>query len=216
MSSTAISAQGTVVSIGTGSGGAKTITGVAVGFPTILTSSAHGFNNGDYVTFSGGFTGADAATLNSLAFVVKNVTTNTFAVQADSTGKTITAGTATATPTTFTAIANVKDFTGLDGSASEIDVTNLDSTAKEFRLGLTDPGQFSMNIDYDDANAGHQALRAKQISGVLTPFKVLFLNADVITFSGYVKKMTLTGGVDQVAKTAVDIRISGPVTGFAA
>ncbi len=30
------------------------------------------------------------------------------------------------------------------------------------------------------------------------------------------KKMTLAGGVDQVAKTAVDIRISGPVTGFAA
>jgi hypothetical protein len=216
MSSTAISAQGTTVSIGTGTGGAKTITGVAVGFPTILTATAHGFNNGDYVTFSAAFAGADAATLNSQSAVVKNVTANTFAVNIDTTGKTITAGTATATPTTFTAIANVKDFTGLDGSASEIDVTNLDSTAKEFRLGLTDPGQFSMNIDYDDSNAGHQALRAKQISGVLTPFKVLFLNADVITFSGYVKKMTLSGGVDQVAKTAVDIRISGPVTGFAA
>ncbi|MDB5992400.1 MAG: hypothetical protein JWQ10_3803, partial [Herbaspirillum sp.] len=34
MPSSAISAQGSVVSIGTGTGGAKTISGVALGFPT--------------------------------------------------------------------------------------------------------------------------------------------------------------------------------------
>ncbi len=216
MSSTAISAQGTVLSIGTGSGSAIIPTAIALGYPTILTKSAHGLANGDVVTIAG-FTGADAALFNSLSFVVKNKTTNTFALDVDTTGKTVTvSGSPTATPVTFTAIANVKDFSGLDGSASEIDVTNLDSTAKEFRLGLTDPGQFTMNFDYDDSNAGHQALRAKQISGVLTNFKVLFTNADAITFSGFVKKMTLAGGVDQVAKSSADIRISGAVAGFAA
>lgn len=212
MASSAISAQGSVLAIGTGTGGAKTITGVAVGNPTIITSAAHGFANGDVVTLAG-LTGTDAATLNGLVVSVRNVTANTYAVYVDTTGKAITA-TGTATPVTFTNVANMKDFSGFDGSASEIDVTNLDSTAKEFRLGLTDPGQFTLNIDYDSANAGHVALRAKQVSGLLSNFKLTLPNTNVVTFTGFVKKFSLAGGVDAVAKTAVDIRVSGAVTGL--
>ena len=213
MTSTAIPAQGSVLQIATGSGGAKTITGVALGNPTILTAAAHGFANGDVVTLAA-LTGADAALLNALTISVRNITTNTFAVYVDTTAKTITAGSGTATPVTFTAIANIKDFSGFDGAASEIEVTNLDSIAKEFRLGLTDPGQFTINIDYDNTNAGHVALRAKQVSGLLTNFKFTLPNANVITFTGYVKKFTLAGGVDAVNKTAVDIRVSGAVSGL--
>lgn len=213
MASSAISAQGSVLKIGTGTGGAKTITGVAVGNPTIFTSTAHGLNNGDVVTFAS-LTGTNAATFNGLTFSVRNVTANTFAIHLDTTGQTITAGSGTATPVTFTAIANMKDFSGFDGSASEIDVTNLDSTAKEFRLGLTDPGQFTINIDYDNTNAGHVALRAKQASGVLSNFSLTLPNTNVVTFNGFVKKFSLAGGVDAVAKTSCDIRISGAITGL--
>lgn len=213
MTSSAISAQGSYLAIGTGTGGAVTITGVAVGSPTILTAAAHGFNNGDVVTLAG-FTGTDAALLNGQTVTVRNKTTNTFAVYIDTTGKTITAGAGAATPVTFTRIANLKDFSGFDGSASEIDVTNLDSTAKEFRLGLTDPGQFTINIDYDNTNAGHIALRSKQQSGILSNFQLTLPNSNVITFNGFVKKFSLAGGVDAVAKTACDIRISGPISGL--
>ena len=95
MTSTAISAQGSVLSIGTGSGAAKTISGISLGNPTIITATAHGFANGDVVTLAG-LTGADAAVLNGQTVSVRNVTTNTFAVYIDTTGKTITpAGTAT-------------------------------------------------------------------------------------------------------------------------
>jgi predicted secreted protein len=212
MSSSAISAQGSVLAIGTGTGAAKTLTAIALGNPTILTSTAHGFANGDVVTLAG-LTGTDAATLNGQSVSVRNITVNTFAVNIDTTGKTITAA-GSATSTTFTNIANVRTFSGFDGSASEIDVTNLDSIAKEFRLGLTDPGQFTFEIDYDNDNAGHIALRARQISGALSNFKLTLPNATVITFSAYVKKFSLGGGVDAVAKTAVDLRISGAVGGL--
>lgn len=212
MASSAISAQGSVLAIGTGSGSAKTITSIALGNPTILTAAAHGFAEGDVVTLAG-LTGIDAAALNGQAVSVRNVTSNTFAVYIDTTGKTITAD-GTATSTTFTSIANVRTFSGFDGSASEIDVTNLDSIAKEFRLGLTDPGQFTFEIDYDSANAGHTALRAKQVSGALSNFKLTLPNAAVIAFTAYVKKFSLGGGVDAVAKTAVDLRISGAVSGL--
>lgn len=213
MTSTAIPAQGSILQIATGAGSAKTITGVSVGNPTILTATAHGLANGDVVTLAA-LTGLDAATLNGLTVSVRNITTNTFAVYVDTTGKTITAGSGTATPVSFTAVANIKDFSGFDGSASEIEVTNLDSVAKEFRLGLTDAGQFTINIDYDNSNAGHIALRAKQVSGLLTNFKFTLPNSNAITFSGYVKKFSLAGGVDAVTKTAVDIRVSGAVTGL--
>lgn len=212
MVSSAISAQGSVLAIGTGSGAAKTITAIALGNPTILTAAAHGLINGDVITLAG-LTGIDAGALNGQTVSVRNITANTFAVNIDTTGKTITAAGA-ATSTTFTNIANVRTFSGFDGSASEIDVTNLDSVAKEFRLGLTDPGQFTFEIDYDSANAGHMALRARQISGVLGNFKLTLPNATAITFAAYVKKFSLGGGVDAVAKTSVDLRISGAVGGL--
>lgn len=212
MTSTAISAQGSVLSIGTGSGAAKTISGISLGNPTIITATAHGFVNGDVVTLAG-LTGADAATLNGQTVSVRNVTTNTFAVYIDTTGKTITAA-GTATSVTFTNVANVRSFSGFDGAASEIDVTNLDSLAKEFRLGLVDPGQFTFEIDYNSSNAGHVALRSKQVSGLLSNFKLTLPDSTVITFNAYVKKFSLGGGVDAVAKTQVDLRISGAVTGL--
>lgn len=210
MTSSAISAQGSVLSIGTGTGGAKTITAVALGNPTIITAAAHGFNAGDVVTIAGA---GGSTTINGTWGVVYK-TANTFAIELDTTGGSSYTSGGTATPVVFTAIANMHDFTGFDGSASEIDVTNMSSTAKEFRLGLTDPGQFSINIDYDNTNAGHNALRSKQVSGVLSNFQLTLPNTNVITFTGYVKKFSLAGGVDAVAKTSVDIRISGAISGL--
>src|SRR5882762_7412513 len=170
--STAISAQGTLIQIATGTGGAKTISGVAVGNPTILTATAHGFSNGDNVAIAA-LTGADAALLNGLSFTVTNKTTNTFAVQVDTTGKTITAGSGTATPNTYSTVGNSRTFTGLDGTAAEIDATNLASTAKEIRQGLVDFGQMSFECDHDNADGGQAALLAAYNSSVLKAFKVV-------------------------------------------
>lgn len=210
MPSSAISAQGSVVSIGTGTGGAKTITAIALGFPTILTAAAHGFSNGDAVVLAG-LTGADAALLNGQTVTVKNKTANTWAVDIDTTGKTVTAA-GTATPTTYTAIANVRDFSGLDGTASELDATNLSSVAKEIRLGIVDFGQFTMNVDHNAADAGQAACLAAYVAGTAKLMKVVLPNGDTASFTGYVKKFSLTGAVDALLKRAIDIRISGAVT----
>ena len=211
MPSTAISAQGSTLQIGTGSGGAKTITAIAVGNPTIITSAAHGLYNGDVVAVAG-VTGADAALINGLNWVVTNKTTNTFAVQLDSTGKTLTA-TGTATPNTYTAIGNVKSFSGFDGQASELDRTNFASTAKEFVLGLVDYGQFSFDVDYDFADAGQAAVLAAQSSGLIKNFKLTLPDTHTASFTAYVKRLPTAGGVDQIVKrSGATLRISGAVT----
>jgi hypothetical protein len=211
--SSAISAQGSLFSIGTGTGGAKTITAIALGVITILTAAAHGFNVGDVVTLAG-LTGANAATLNGQNVVVTAKTVNTFAFDIDTTGLTITAA-GTATPITFTQVNNLKTFSGFDGSASELDRSNFSSTAKEFLLGLVDPGQFSIEFDHDLNDAGQVALRAKQQSGVISNFKLVLPGAVAnltYTFTGFVKKFSVSGGVDQIVKCSADIRISGTVT----
>lgn len=214
MASSAFSAQGTTLQISTGTGGAKTITAVAVGFPTILTSAAHGLANGDVVTVAAitGTAGTDATNgLNGKTYVVTNVTTNTFAVQANTTGLAYTSG-GTATPQTFTNISNIKSFNGFGGMADEIDVTNLDSTAKEFRLGLQDFGTFSVELHVDYADAGQNALRAAQASGAQKNFKLNFPNAKVASFAGFVKGTPVSGGINDVLAGSAEIRISGAVT----
>lgn len=210
MPSTAISAQGSKLEVSGTTGAAKSITGVAVGFPTIITSAAHALTNGDVVTLAG-LAGADAATLNGQTVVVKNVTANTFAVEVNTVGKTITAA-GTATPVTWTKIENLISFNGFDGQASELDVTDLDSTAKEFMLGLQDWGSFTFDVNKDFNDAGQQAVDAAKRAGTKRSYKLTLPNGKTKTFDAYCKNSPLEGGVDQVLKTSgVTLRITGDV-----
>lgn len=211
MTSTAFSSQGTTFQIGTGTGGAKTISGtVGVGFPTVLTVTTHGFNNGDVVVLAG-LTGADAATLNGQTVAVQFKTTSTFAVAVDTTGLSITAS-GTATPNTYTTINNVKTFSAFDGKAAVIDITNLSSTAKEKLMGLQDFGKFTFDIDIDQNDAGQAALIAAKASRAIKLFKLNLSNSKVASFSGFVMSYPNTGGVDKVVSGSVEVEISGVVT----
>lgn len=210
MPSTAISAQGSKLEISSTAGAAKTISAIALGFPTILTATAHGLTNGDVVTLAG-LTGADAALLNGQSVVIKNVTTNTFAVDINTTGKTITAA-GTATPLSWVKVENLVSFKGFDGQAGELDVTDMDSTAKEFLIGLQDWGTFSFDVNRDQNDAGQQAVDASKRAGTQKSYKLTLPNNKTKTFNAYCKNSPLEGGVDQVLKSAgVTLRITGDV-----
>lgn len=210
MASTAISAQGSKLYIGTGSGSAKTVTAAAAGNPTIITATSHGFSNGDVVTLAG----SSGATGLNATFVVRNKTTNTFSVDFDSTGDTITWSSGTATPVTWSQFVNVNTVKGPDGSAKEIDVTNLDSTAVEVVLGLADNGNISVEMQQDDSNAAQAAADTARTAGTLKNFKIVLPAGSYPTgtFSAYVKKFDKSLGVNDVVKRSMDLRVSGAVT----
>ena len=213
MPSTAISAQGTIVQIATGTGGAKNITAMAAGNPTILTSSAHGLALGDVVAIAS-VVGTVATSINGLNWVVTHKTTNTFTIALDSTGLAYTSG-GTATPVTYTAIANVKSISDFEsGSASEIDVTNFASTAKEKRLGLVDNGGFSLAIHHSNADAGQAALQARRLDGAAVNMKVILPSGTTpnASFSALVKKFSKNAAVDGVVEGTADITINGAIT----
>ena len=115
-------------------------------------------------------------------------------------------------PLTYTEVKEVQTFTAFDGSAAEIDVTNLQSTAKEFRMGLQDNGNFSMDLNYLPADAGQVLVRAAKASRVIQDFRLTFSDATTATFQGFVTTAPRTGGVDGVVETSFTIRISGDVT----
>jgi hypothetical protein len=211
MASTAFTAQGSTFQIGTGTGSAETISGVTVGNPTILIITATTRLNGDVITIAG-LTGANAAALNGLSLIVTNKTTNTVAVNVDTTGLTITAGAGTATPVTYTKVSNIKDYNGFDGKAAIIDVTNLDSVAKEKRIGLQDFGKITLTIDIDHSDAGQLALVAAKASGLQKAFKLNFSDSKVASFNGFVMSAPNQGAVDNVVKGTFDIEITGSVT----
>jgi hypothetical protein len=205
-----ISAQGSVLSIASSTSGAKTITAISVGYPAIVTSTAHGLANGDVVTIAA-VAGTMSTTLNGTSRVVSNKTANTFALlDYDSTGLTYTSG-GTATPAAYTPIAGVVSFSGFDGSASELDTTDMDSTAMEFISGLKDEGKFDFEMKVIAANAGQLAIRAARTSGAVTGFKLVLPDASVATFNALVKTMPAAGGVNAVLKGTVSTRITGPV-----
>ena len=213
MASTAFSAQGLVVNIGTATGSAKTITAITAANPAVVTSTAHGFLNGDVVALAaiGGMT-----QLNGVSAVVQYKTANTFALaNIDSTAYTTYTSGGTATPVTWTAIKNSRgQLTYDDGSSVEIDVTNFASTAKEFIFGLQDSGSAKFEVDIDNSDAGQAALTAAKVASSLKTFKITLPSGTTpnATFTAYVKQFARSAGVDNVVKGSIDLRISGAVT----
>ena len=205
-----ISAQGSTLQIATGTGGAKTITGITPGNPTIFTCAAHGFTNGTAVALAA-IVGTMAVPLNGETHIVSNVTPNTFALlDEDTTGLTYTSG-GTATPVTYTKVNGVMSFDGFDGTADELDTTDLDSTAKEFISGIKDEGKFGFEVKVLKNDNGQIALRSNRTSGAVVGMKLSLPDASVATFNVLVKSIPTSGAVNAVLKGKIDCRISGPV-----
>lgn len=218
MSISAQLAQNSKLYIAGSSGAAEPITDVKVGYPTIIVITGHaGVARGDVVTFGGAFAGADAALLDGKTAVAHHyatgATNDSFAVDIDTTGKTITAGTATATPAAWTQIKELKGVKPSGASASKIDVTDLDSTAKEYRTGLIDNGTFSADINILESDPGQDAvLEAFKASTVntykfVTPAKTRTFSATCLKFPTIPDAV-----VDGVQVGTAEWQISGAVT----
>jgi hypothetical protein len=218
MSTLAVKAQGTTLHIAGTAGGAKTISGATPGFPTILTSTAHGLANGDNVAIAAivGTIGTDATNgLNGKTLVVSNVTANTFCVNINTLTLLYTSG-GTATPSAWTKVGQLSDIKGSSDSSPDIEVTDLDSTTKEYVQGLPDTGNVTANCYCVDADTGLAAMEAAFDAKALKTFKVTYPSGatPIRTFNGYVKSFPKIGDAskDGVVTGSIEIKRSGTVT----
>ena len=206
--SSAISAQGSTFAIEGTPGSAVTITAISKAVAAVVTAT-NTLAVGDVFEF-GAVTGMPE--ILGLLGIVTVASGTSFTVNIDSSAY-ATAGTSgTGNPKTWTLVGNIKDFSGFDGTVSELDKTNLQSGAMEYAAGLQDFGQFSLNLDLYDTDAGQAALRTAKTTAATKAFRLVLPNNAKRAFKGFVKKFSEQGGVNQIFKGSVDIRISGVVS----
>lgn len=205
--STGISAQGSTFSIEGTPAAATTITAITKATLAVV-SATNTLAVGDVFEF-GTVTGMPE--IYGLLGIVTAASGGSFTVNIDSSAF-ATAGTAgTGNAKTWTAVNNVKDYSGFDGSASELDKTNMQSTAMEYAAGLQDFGNFGLNVDVDDTDAGQIALRAAKTTAATKAFRLRLPNGKLRVFKAFVKKFSEQGGVNGLVKGAVDLRVTGAV-----
>lgn len=169
---------------------AKTITSITKAAPGVVTSTAHGYSNGDYV-----FIEAQGMTqINARVFRVASVATDTFQLE-DVTGgtgidttafDTFTAG--TAQKITFgTSITTASTINITGGDFDFIDTTTIHSNQKTQIPGAANPISMTMDQLWDLSDAGQIALKAASDIQAQRAFKLTFgVGGPIMVFVGYV------------------------------
>lgn len=218
MATRARSSQGVVLSVHTSDGTAKNITAITQANPAVVTSTAHGFVDGDMVKIAavGGMTN-----LNGNTYMVNQLTANTFElVGVNSTGFPAYTSGGTATPLVMTQLCELDGFTPNDPGAQLVEVSTICSIAKEFISGLPDDGTATFNFNWVPSDVGIAKLWALRDAGNSDYFriKVPATSTDVevwyAMFAGVVQAASKlpTLGTNVALKGNGSVKLSGGVT----
>ena len=206
-----LEAQGTKLEMNTGDGSAVETMDPTIGNPTILTKESHGLTNGDVGTLSA-FLGTDAGDLNGEVVVVGYVTDDTFAVDIDTTGKTLTAENGTITPQTYTEIGNILDWDLAGDTHNMKEKTTLGSTRAEEEPGIPRGSATTLSMNWTSNDAGLLAAEVARADRALKTFKITYSDDAVHTFTGYVVGISDSGGVDDKVNGSITIHRTGSLT----
>lgn len=195
------------VSMQSAIGAALTVTGITNANPAVVTSTAHGLANGDYVLMTvNGMTEVDGRLLR-----IANIAVDTFELEGiDSTDfDTFTSGTAKEV-TLGTSIGTFRDLSSSGGDVSFIDVTTIhDSIAKEIP-GLASAISYTSNSIWDVSDTGLNALKLASDTQAQRGFTFTFATGQIMSFNGYVSANLLpTGSAQDLVTTPVTVNAYG-------
>jgi len=116
-----------------------------------------------------------------------------------------------ASPEVFTAVGDVISIAGPAITKDEIEVTALDSTAKEFIGALDDPGEITMEINWNPQDSEHVNLRTDAEGAVVRNYRIVWadLSSTQVTFSAEVMEFSLNTEANDAVKGSVRMKISG-------
>jgi len=192
---TAIVWKNVAVSMQSAIAAAKTITGITKANPGVVSSTSHGYSNGDevYLEVQG------MHQVNGRVFRVASTATDTFALEGENTTDFDTFSSGTAQKLTMgTSISSAIDVSASGGEFDMIDTTTIHSAQKTEMPGLASAISYSMNHIWDPTDAGQAALKAANDVQGKRAFKFQFgTGGKVILFAGYVGFVGLPGGSAQ-------------------
>jgi hypothetical protein len=193
---------------------AKTITAITKASPGVVTSTAHGFSNGDYVFLSV----SGMYQLNDKVVRVANQAANTFELEGVDTTLFETFSSGTAEKITFgSSVTTATNITSSGGKFDFIDATTIHGNSKSQIPGLPEATTFAMDHIWDVSDAGLLSLKTASDNQSKRAFKFTFgPGGKIMTFSGYVGAALLPGGsAQQLVTTPSVITMNGTPTYYA-
>ena len=112
----------------------------------------------------------------------------------------------------FTAVGGPLDIEFTPPQPEKVDVTNHDSPAREYLQGLSGEGEASFDVQYDQANASHKALR--DLHGVEDPtnMQIIFKDGTQADFAATVAVTFKMAVANQPQIMSSSLMISGAVS----
>ena len=190
--------------------GAKTISAISKANPGVITSSTHGYSDGDYVYLS--INGMYQ--LNNRVFKVASSAANSFAIADDTTSyDTFTSGSAYKL-TLGTSITTATSISASGGDFDFIDTTTIHVNQRSQIPGLTNPATYTMDNIWDVSDAGLVALKAAYDAQAIRAFKFTFgTGGPKMVFAGTVAATLLpTGTAQDKITTPTTILVKGSPT----
>lgn len=193
---------------------AKTITAITKASPGVVSSTAHGYSNGDYVLLSvqGMFQ------VNNKVVRVASVATDTFQLEGVDTTDFDTFSSGTAQKITFgTSVTSATSLTASGGDFDFIDTTVIHDNAKTQIPGLPNPLAYSFENIWDISDAGQIAMKAASDAQDMRAFKFTFgTGGPIMVFAGYVGfSGAPTGQAQQLITTPAVITAYGTPSYYA-
>lgn len=193
----------------------KTITAISKDDPGVVSSSSHGYSNGDYVLIlaSGMFQ------VNGRVFRVANQATDNFQLEGEDTTNYDTFSSGTAQKLTFgTTISTVTNLSSSGGDLTFIDTSTIHSNIKTEVPGATNPLSYSLDNIWDVTDTGLVAMKAAYSEGTTRAFKFTFgTGGQIMVFNGYVgASLAPTGSAQNLVTTPASITVYGVPTYYSA
>ena len=193
---------------------AKTITAITKANPGVVSSTAHGYSNGDYVFLSV----SGMYQLNDKVVRVASVATDSFSLEGVDTTSFDTFASGTAEKITFgNSITTATNISSSGGNFEFINATTVHGNAKSQLPGLPEATTFTMDHIWDVSDAGLLALKSASDNQAKRAFKFTFgTGGKIMAFSGYVGASLLPGGsAQQLVTTPSVITMNGTPTYYA-
>lgn len=192
----------------------KTITSITKANPGVVSSTAHGYANGDiiYLDVQGMFQ------VNGRAVRVAGVTTDSYQLEGVDTTlfDTFSSGTS-AKVTMGTSITTATSINGSGGDFDFEDTTTIHANQRTQVPKLPNPATYTMDNIWDITDAGQAACKAASDAQALRVFSFTFgTGGKKMYFAGYVGASLMPGGQAQgLVTTSIVITMFGSPTYYA-
>lgn len=179
----------------------KTITAITKASPAVVSSTAHGYSNGDYVLLSV----QGMYQVNYRVFRIASVATDSFALEGEDSTSYGTFVSGTAQKITFgTSMATLTSINASGGDFDFIDTTTIHDNIKTQVPGLPNPSTYTFESFWDPSDAGLLAMKTASDSQAQRAILFSFANGQKFTFNAYVGcSLSPTGSAQDLIKTTV-------------